>query len=99
MEENPLPHEKVVFVCVNEREPGERVCCAANGGQAIRDKLKALVKENRLRNKIRVSQSGCMDRCEQGPNVMVFPDNVWLCGVSEDDVEAIFDSLVQSLAD
>lgn len=99
MERNPLPHRKVVFVCVNERPAGERVCCASCGGQAIRDALKAQVKERKLSNTIRVSQSGCMDRCEQGANVMIFPDNVWLSGVTEADVPAILDALIAGLGE
>jgi (2Fe-2S) ferredoxin len=94
MEEKPLPHEKVVFVCTNRREPGERVCCAERGSVELHARLKELVKERGHRVRIRVSKSGCMDRCEDGPNVMIFPDNVWLCGVEERDLEAILDRLV-----
>ena len=99
MQEKGLPHRKIVFVCCNERAPGERVCCAAGGGQAIRDRLKAMVRERGLRGKIRVSQSGCMDRCEHGPNLMIFPDNRWLSGVSEADLDAILDDLADAAED
>ncbi len=93
MQEHALPHRVVVFVCVNRRAEGERVCCAARGGQEIRDNLKAMVKARGLQARVRVCQSGCMDRCEQGPNVMILPENSWLSGVAEADLPAILDRL------
>lgn len=97
MELNALPHEKIIFVCTNQREPGERVCCAGSGGCEIRDRLKAMIKTRHLRSKVRVSQSGCMDRCEDGPNVMIFPDNVWLSHVREADLDAIVDAVARAV--
>ncbi|MBM3289257.1 MAG: (2Fe-2S) ferredoxin domain-containing protein [Candidatus Hydrogenedentes bacterium] len=97
MQSHPLPHEKIVFVCTNRREAGERVCCAGAGGCELRDTLKAMVKARQLRAKVRVSASGCMDKCEDGPNVMIFPDNVWLSNVRESDLEAIIDAVATSI--
>lgn len=87
MERNALPHKKIIYVCLNERDAG--VCCAARGSTAIHAALKAAVKERGLNRQIRVSRSGCMDRCQQGPNVLVFPEGVWYSDVTEDDVETI----------
>ena len=97
MEEKSLPFEKIVFVCCHQRDSGERVCCADRGGVALRDALKARVRERGLRLRIRVSQSGCMDRCEDGANVMIFPDNLWLSGVTEADVDPLLDRLASDL--
>ncbi|MBI2435330.1 MAG: (2Fe-2S) ferredoxin domain-containing protein [Candidatus Hydrogenedentes bacterium] len=93
MEQKSLPYEKIVFVCTNQRAPGERVCCAGQGSIDLHAKLKELVKARGLRTRIRVSKSGCMDRCEFGPNIMVFPDNVWYSAVTEADLEAIVEKL------
>jgi len=97
VETNALPFEKIIFVCTNQRAEGERVCCMSSGGGELRDKLKAMVKARQLRSRIRVSQSGCMDKCEDGPNIMVFPDNVWFSSVTEADLEAILDAVIRSL--
>jgi (2Fe-2S) ferredoxin/ubiquitin len=97
MQDGQQPYKRIVFVCTNQREPGERVCCADGHGDAIRDQLKALVKERGLRGRVRVCKSGCMDRCEEGPNVMVFPGDVWLRGVQETDVPAIMQRLEDEL--
>lgn len=97
MDTQPLPYRKIIFVCTNQREAGERVCCMAGGGGELRDKLKAMVKARQMRSRVRVSQSGCLDKCEDGPNIMVFPDNVWFSHVTEADLESIVAAVARSL--
>ena len=97
MKKQALPFRKIVFVCVNQREPGERVCCAGNGGAELHARLKEMIKERGLRGRIRVSKSGCMDRCEEGPNIMVFPDGVWYSHVTGPDLDGIVEQLIESL--
>ena len=84
----PIPFQKILFVCTNVRDGGE-ACCGKRDSAAIREQLKQQVKARGLAGRIRVSQSGCQDRCAQGPNVMVFPDNVWYAGVTVTDVPRI----------
>lgn len=91
MQQTKNPYQKHLFVCTNQRE-GEATCCARGGGVAIRDALKRYVKERGLGDRIRISQSGCQGLCEQGPNVMVFPDGYWYHHVQPGDVEAIMQS-------
>ena len=42
--------------------------------------------------KVRVNTSGCLDRCEQGPALVVYPEGVWYTYIDEDDVDEIIDS-------
>ena len=97
MKKQPQPHKRIVFVCTNCRKPGDRVSCGRQGSEKLRDMLKEMVKERRLRGRVRVSQSGCLDRCEEGPNIMVFPDNIWYSHVSEEDLPAILREIEASL--
>ncbi len=97
MDIHALPYQKIVFVCCNERPPEERCSCGPRGGHEIREKLKALVKERHLNGRVRVSQSGCQDKCEKGPNVMIFPDNVWISATSPEDIERILALLEESV--
>ena len=57
----------------------------------IRDGLKKRLKEAGLRDKLRATRSGCLDQCEYGPTVLVFPKGIWYGGVSVDDVDEIFE--------
>lgn len=97
MSKNPIPYQRIVFVCTNVRTSGSRVSCGAIGGAELREQLKALVKEHGLADRIRVCSSGCMDVCEEGPNAMVFPDNHWICGARPDSAEAIFEEIREGL--
>jgi (2Fe-2S) ferredoxin len=95
--DQPIPFERIVFVCTNVRTNGPRVSCGAVGGTELRERLKMLVKDHGLADRIRVCSSGCMDVCEEGPNAMVFPDNKWICGASTDDAESIFEQIREGL--
>jgi len=41
---------------------------------------------------VRVNASGCLDRCEDGPTVVVYPEGVWYSYVDEEDVREIVES-------
>ena len=96
MEQGRIPYQKIVFVCVNKREPNE-ICCSRRGSEAIAAALKGRIKELGLSRSVRVSRSGCQDLCAKGPNVMVFPDDVWYHGVTQEDVERIVQGAVRGL--
>lgn len=93
MDGSPIPYQRIVFVCTHERSSGPRVSCGNRGGADLRTRLKELVKEHGLSDRIRISASGCMDLCEEGPNLMVVPDNTWICGASPEDAERIFEEI------
>ena len=87
------PHfEKYIFVCENESSDG---ACCAPGGIAIRQRLKDKISALGLADRIRVSRSGCLDVCSEGPNVLVMPDSVWFQRVHECDIEAIIQKCTQ----
>ena len=94
MQAVPPAYLKYIFVCENQRQQGD--CCGADAHK-IREKLKALVKERGLTAKIRVSRSGCLDVCSEGPNVLLMPDNIWFKRVSEEDAELILNKAMGSL--
>ena len=48
--------------------------------------------ERGLKTSVRANKAGCLDQCEHGPNIVVYPDNVWYGGVSAADVDEIIDS-------
>ena len=90
---DPPPYFDVhIFVCCNRRPEGHRRgSCAAKGAEALRDYMKVRTKELGLRN-IRVNSAGCLDRCELGPCVVIYPDGVWYRVESREDVECVLQS-------
>lgn len=97
METSPVPYERIVFVCTHERPSGPRVCCGLRGGAELRARLKELVREHGLADRIRISASGCMDLCEEGPNLMLVPDNQWVCGAAPEDAEQLFEKIREGI--
>jgi (2Fe-2S) ferredoxin len=82
--------QRHIFVCVNEREAGsEKGCCASKGGAAVRDELKKQLAGLRLLGEVRANKAGCLDQCEHGVAVVVYPEQVWYGGVGVEDVSEI----------
>ena len=91
--EDPQPlYETHVLCCTNQRAEGHpRSCCADRGGHTIMAHLSKRVAEEGIEN-IKVTEAGCMERCELGPAIVVYPDSVWYSPASNDDVDEIIES-------
>lgn len=88
-ESSPPRYRKHVFVCVNERAADDpRGCCATKGSPALRDHMKRRVKELGL-DGIRINKAGCLDACEVGPTVVVYPEGVWYRCETKQDADEI----------
>ena len=84
---------KHVFFCTNQREDGED-CCNNHGAKKMRDYAKDKIKElgiSNNKNRIRINSAGCMDRCDDGPVLVVYPEAVWYTYVDESDVDEIIE--------
>lgn len=85
-----------VFFCTNQREDGEK-CCGASGGQAMRDYAKKKLKTLNMNGagKCRINSAGCMDRCSEGPLLVVYPEEVWYTFIDEQDIDEIIEEHLQ----
>ena len=82
--------DKHIFICENKRETGHpKGCCAEKGSSEIRELFKRRLKELGLITKIRANSSGCLDSCEFGPTVVIYPEQIWYGRVKPEDVEEI----------
>jgi (2Fe-2S) ferredoxin len=90
--EAPLPYYRChVFCCINERPAGhERGSCSGRGSVRLRNYMKARAKELGLRD-VRINASGCLDRCELGPMMVVYPAGVWYHYETPADVDEILE--------
>jgi (2Fe-2S) ferredoxin len=81
---------KHIFVCENKRSDDDpRGCCSDKGSVEIRQIFKNRLKQLGLNTKVRANASGCLDSCEHGATVVVYPEQIWYGGVTENDVEEI----------
>ena len=87
--------EKHIFVCGNQRPPGNpRGCCDPSGQAKLQKLFKQKLAEHGLKGKVRANQSGCLDQCEHGPTVAIYPQNIWYGGVSVADVPRIVEQTI-----
>jgi (2Fe-2S) ferredoxin len=90
--EDPPPfYNAHVFVCCNRRPDGHpRGSCAARGSEKLRDYMKVRAKEMGLK-RVRVNLAGCLDRCELGPCVVIYPEGIWYKIETNADVDLILE--------
>lgn len=85
--------DKHIFICNNSRPPGHpRGCCFDKGSKELFDNLKMKVASQGLDKKIRVNLSGCLDACEQGIAIVVYPEQIWYGNVKKEDIDEIIQS-------
>lgn len=85
--------EKHLFICGNQRLPGApRPCCDPEGQAQLQRLFKEKLAALGLKGRVRANQSGCLDQCEHGPNLVIYPDAVWYGGVTLNDVDEIIQS-------
>ena len=82
-----------VFFCLNQRDAGEN-CCANHHSEELQAYAKQRIKELKLngRGLIRINKSGCLDRCDEGPIIVVYPEEVWYTYSTTADIDEIIDS-------
>ncbi|MEZ6015102.1 MAG: (2Fe-2S) ferredoxin domain-containing protein [Planctomycetota bacterium] len=84
--------QRTIFVCTRSREAGsKKACCGARGGEAVLEALKVATAERGMKRVFRATSSGCLDQCDLGVTVVVYPDDVWYGGVTVEDVPELVD--------
>ena len=91
----PLFYDAHVFVCCNRRPDGhKRGSCAAKGSEQLRDYMKVRAKEMGLQ-RVRVNTAACLDRCELGPSLVIYPEGIWYKIETTADVDAVLERHVR----
>ncbi|MBF0438140.1 MAG: (2Fe-2S) ferredoxin domain-containing protein [Magnetococcales bacterium] len=88
----PFFYDIHVFCCVNARGAGHpRGDCASHGALELQGYLKSRIKQMSNVGNVRINQSGCLDRCELGPVMVIYPQGVWYHYRNQADVDEIID--------
>ena len=82
-----------VFFCCNQRQPGGS-CCNDHKASEPQTYAKERTAALGLKGKgsVRVNKAGCLGRCDDGPVIVVYPDNVWYTYIDKEDIDEIIDS-------
>ena len=88
-----MPFKHHIFFCLNERTNGEN-CCAQHNAFELFTYAKSRIKELGLAGsgKIRVNKAGCLDACNLGPVMVIYPEGTWYTFIDADDIEEIIQS-------
>jgi len=85
--------DKHIFVCENVRPSGHpRGCCSEKGSRDLRQLFKSRLKSKGLNADVRANAAGCLDACEFGATVVVYPEQIWYGNVTLNDVDEIIES-------
>jgi (2Fe-2S) ferredoxin len=93
---DPPPYYRVhVFCCTNERPEGHpHGSCKRKGAEELRNYMKARAKELGLGD-VRINAAGCLDRCELGPTMVIYPEGVWYSCKTTADIDEILGAHVR----
>jgi (2Fe-2S) ferredoxin len=86
-------YDKHVFFCTNQRGDGSD-CCAQRGSLKAREYMKNKVAELNIatyKNKIRINTAGCLNRCDEGPVFVIYPEGVWYTFRDEKDLDEVIE--------
>ena len=85
-----MVYDKHIFICTNQRKEGaHRKSCGESHGMEIVDAFKKKLKEKELNIKVRAQKAGCLDICDFGQTIVVYPEGVFYVGVELNDVDEI----------
>src|SRR5216684_2042692 len=54
----------------------------------LRDYMKGRAKDLGLKN-VRINSAACLDRCELGPTVVIYPEGVWYSCATKEDIDEV----------
>jgi len=85
-----------IFVCCNQRSEGHpRGCCDPQGNEALKSALKAELSKRGLKPLVRANSAGCLEQCELGPTLVIYPQEIWYGGVQLEDVPRIVEQTIE----
>lgn len=87
-----MVYDKHIFICVNQRAPGAaRRSCGEAHGMEIVDAFKKKLNEKKLSIKLRAQRAGCLDICDYGQTIVIYPEGVFYVGVELSDLDEIIE--------
>ena len=87
-------YDKHVFVCINSRVDLDRDSCGDVGLSLRQEVIKKLNTKDKKGLNIRINKSGCLNKCELGPTIVIYPEGFWYYRVTIKDIDEIIDQSI-----
>ncbi len=88
-----MRYDKHIFICTNQKPEGNK-CCGEERGMELVKEFRRQLTERGLKGTVRVQRSGCLDACEFGPSLVIYPEGTYYGPVMATDVSRIIDEHV-----
>ena len=82
------PFRYHVFVCTQQKPEGTP-CCSAGGSAKLLDVLQSELQKQGLFNHVQVTSCGCLGLCDNGPDMITYPDGVWYSQLKPESIVEI----------
>ena len=96
MKQQETPYTCHIFVCVKSRA-SERNSCGDGDNPDLKILLKEEIKHRGWKGAVRVSEASCLGQCETGPNIMLYPQEIWFSETTLADLPEILQTLEKLL--
>ncbi|MBL0050513.1 MAG: (2Fe-2S) ferredoxin domain-containing protein [Bacteroidetes bacterium] len=93
-----MKFDKHIFICMNERINSDRKSCGNEHSLALLQAFKKSIKDHAIDFPIRTQRAGCLDACDTGPTIVVYPEGVYYGNVQVTDVDEIVESHLKNNA-
>lgn len=88
-------YKKYIFICENMRDPSHpKGCCGLKGGPDLKKTLKQKLVEKNLNKVYRANSAGCLDMCEHGASMVIYPQGIWYGHVQQSDLDEIIENSI-----
>lgn len=82
--------KKHIFICTNQRDSGKK-CCGQDHGLELVAAFKKELKDKGLNTEVRAQRAGCIDACDFGPSLVVYPEGTFYGNVQLENVSEIIE--------
>lgn len=89
-----MRYEKHIFICTNQKGEG-KACCGEAKGMELVQLFKEALRSRGLQGKVRAQRAGCIDACNDGPALVIYPEGTYYGHVTPADVERIVSEHVE----
>ena len=84
-----------LLVCCRQRDG--KPCCSSKGAEELVTNLKSWVKNNGLKDEIKVTKSSCLGHCENGITATLYPHNKWWVDIDKSHEDELKSQLLKTI--
>ena len=84
------PFVKQLFLCNGKS-------CIRNGAEGITKAIRDEIRQMNAEHDIHTTKTLCNGKCQEGPIVIVYPDDVWYGGVNEDKGRMLIQEMIENM--